>query len=82
VTEGQDLGAELGVRSTVDDQGFQHQTDNGVGKRKEHDGRGSQRRLNTRRCPGDELTHIRVTAQLQSTAEPRLSSVESDEQPQ
>ena len=51
VAEGQDLGAELGVRPTVDDQGFQHQTDNGVGKRKEHDGRGSQRRLNTRRCP-------------------------------
>jgi hypothetical protein len=34
-----------------DDQGFQHQTDNGVGKREEHDGGGSQRKLNTRRCP-------------------------------
>ena len=63
MAEGQDLGAELGVRPTVDDQGFQHQTDNGVGKRKEHDGRGSQRRLNTRRCPGDELTRMCVTAQ-------------------
>ncbi len=47
---GQDLGAELGVRPTVDDQGFQHQADDGVGKREEHDGRGSQRRLNTRLC--------------------------------
>ncbi len=62
VAEGQDLGAEPGVRLTVDDQGFQHQTDNSVGKREEHDGRGSQRRLNTRRCPTDELTRIRVTA--------------------
>jgi hypothetical protein len=43
VTKGQDLAAELSVRPTLDDQGFQHQTDNGVGKRKKHDGRGSQK---------------------------------------
>jgi hypothetical protein len=38
VAKGQDLGAELGVGPTLDDQGFQHQTDNGVGKRKETTG--------------------------------------------
>ena len=48
-------------------QAVQHQTDNGVGKRKEHDGRGSQGRLNTRRCQGDELTLMRVKAHASVT---------------
>jgi Isochorismatase family len=72
VAKAQDLDAEPGVGPTVDDQDLQHQTDNGVGKRKEHDGRGLQRRLNTRRCLGDELTRMCVTAQARATGRRKL----------
>jgi hypothetical protein len=66
VTEGQDLGAVPGFRPTSDDRGFQHQTDNGVGKREEHDGRRWQTELNTT-ATRDELTRMGVTAHLAQT---------------